>query len=113
GREEEEIEEDRLHDRRDLDVELADQHAGQQRAHNDPKTEAPELEAPDQEANREREEDRQFRIMLQGPHNIFHTVSPRVSPEWLRAPAVALLKLSFCSRLFPNPGRRSGLTGGC
>jgi hypothetical protein len=61
GREQEEIEEDRLHERGNLDVELPDHDTGKQSPDNDAETETAELHAPDQEADREREKDRQLR----------------------------------------------------
>ena len=64
-REQEEVEEDRLDQRRDLDVELPDQHAGQQTADDDPEAEAAELDPTDQEAERDRQEDRELRVLAQ------------------------------------------------
>ena len=72
GGEEEEIEEDRLYDGGDLDVELPDQNSGQERPDDDPEAKAPELDATDQEADREREEDRQFGILLQRLYEKVH-----------------------------------------
>jgi len=63
GREQEEIEEDGLDDGGNLDVKLSDQNAGKQTTDNYPEAEAPKLDAADQEADREREEDRQLRIV--------------------------------------------------
>ncbi len=76
GREQEQIEEDRLHERRNLDVELPDHDAGQQRPDHDAETEAAELQAPDQEADREREENRQFGIGPQPMYDEVHVSLP-------------------------------------
>ena len=43
-----------------------------------PEAEAAELDAADQEADGQREEDRQFRILLQGSYEIVHVMSPVV-----------------------------------
>ena len=65
GGEQEEIEEDRLDDGRDFDIELPDQNPGQQRPDDDPEAETPELNAADQKANRKRQKDRQLGIVPQ------------------------------------------------
>ena len=65
-REQEHDEEDRLHLARDLDAELADHNAGQQRAGDGAKAEAAEFARTDPVADGEREEDRQLRICAQG-----------------------------------------------
>src|SRR4029077_3445902 len=72
GGEEEEIEEDRLDDGRNLDVELPDQNPGQERPDDDPEAEAPELDTTDQEANRESEENRQLGIVPQRLYEKVH-----------------------------------------
>ncbi len=61
-REEEQIEEDRLHERRDLDVELSNHDAGEEGAHDDAEAEAAELHASDQKPDRKREKNRELRI---------------------------------------------------
>ena len=72
GGEEEKIEEDYLHDRRDLDVELSDQNSGKQRPDDDPEAEAPELDAADQETERQRKEDRELGIAPQSLYEVVH-----------------------------------------
>jgi hypothetical protein len=53
------------------------QDAGEQRPDHYPEAEAAELDATDQEADRESQEDRQVRVLLQGPYDIVHAaVSP-------------------------------------
>ena len=49
------------------------ENAGEESADDVPKTEAADLDATDREADGEREEDRQFRILLQGFDEIIHT----------------------------------------
>jgi hypothetical protein len=65
GREQEEVEEDRLHEGGNLDVELPDHDTGKQSPDNDAETETAELHASDQKADRERQEDREFGIVPQ------------------------------------------------
>ncbi len=66
GGEQEQVEEDVLDGGGDLDVELADEDAGQQRAHHRPQAERPEPEPADEEADGQGEEDGQFRVLPEG-----------------------------------------------
>ncbi len=72
GSKQEEIEKNRLYQCRNFDVELPDQYTGEERADNSSKAEAADLDAPDRKADGEREEDSQFRILLQGFDKVVH-----------------------------------------
>src|SRR6185436_20745110 len=79
GREEEQVEEDGLDDAGDLDVELPDEHARQERAHHRPEAEAPDLELADEEAQGQREEDRQLRIVPEAIDEPSHRFTPQLA----------------------------------
>ena len=51
------VEEDRLDQRGNLDVELADKDPGKQASNDNPEAETPELQPPDQKTHRKRQED--------------------------------------------------------
>src|SRR5262249_52640068 len=76
GREQEEVEEHGLDDARDLDAELTNQDAGEEGAHHRPETEAPDLQLADEKAERQREEDRQLRIVPEALDEPAHRLTP-------------------------------------
>ena len=75
-REEEEVEEDELDDRVDLDADLADDDAREERPDDVAELERAELEAPDEEAEGERQEDGELGVLAEGRRR--RTVMPRV-----------------------------------
>ena len=88
GGEEEEIEEDDLDDRRDLDIELPDQDAREQRPDDVAEAEAADPKASEDEAHGERQEDRELGIVAEGLGHVRHVVvtSPHSSRCRLTAP---------------------------
>ena len=68
GGKQEQVEEDDLHERVDIDVELADDDAGEERADDVAQAERAEPNPPDHEPHSQREEDRQFGILAKRGH---------------------------------------------
>ena len=86
GGEEKEVEEDDLDDRIDVDVELSDQDAREQRPDDVAEPEGPDPDPPEHEAHRERQEDRELGIAPKRVRHVRHTATPlTASPGESRA----------------------------
>ena len=99
--EEKEIEKHRLDERRNLDVELPDQHSRQKTADDDAEREAAEPHAADQKADRNREEDGELGVQTERGNDVVHGSSLRTGAEKAGDPQAG------CSH---TGSRRNGLT---
>jgi hypothetical protein len=73
--EEEEIEKNVFHDCRDFDIELTDENACQQGAHNGPETEGPEFNPTDQKTHSQSDKDSELLVLLKSFHKKVHVFS--------------------------------------
>ena len=76
GREQEQVEEHQLDDRRDRDADLTDQHAREQRADDVAELEAADADPTDDEPDRQRQEDGQLGVVPQGREEDIHPCAP-------------------------------------
>ena len=104
GGEQEQVEEDDLDERVDLDVELPDEHAGEQRADDVAQAEAADADAPDDEPDGEGQEDRELGILAQGGDEPAHGRVPREPGRGRPPSAAAARPVPAGSGRWPRPG---------